>query len=325
MAASHSQMKPALFLCLSLALHAEPALLTYDAGGRLLHQARAVVRPGGIAYVARDALAGAASASLLDDNGQLHPLLWITGEDADSGVLEIYIGAQAPKGPDAASALGKSVRTATHDATVRYTREAGGYGFISRLDCGASKDNANSPLYDEHGLLAGWHAVKTIDGQPLAFAIPLARLESVNRTIRVSLRDWNNSLDPSRGEDYQRGLGHIWAEDFDGAAFYLRKTVESSPTFARAWYHLAFAEGKLGHGKAKTAGYRKAVELDPTFAPARYYLGFSLLMNGDTDGAQEQCRKLAQLDPAWATRLQFFLSAAHVDTLEKGKPPAHQH
>lgn len=304
-------------------LRAEPVLLTYDASGRLLRQDRAVVRPGGFALVPRDALTGAASATLLDDNGGLHPALWISAEDADAGVVELFIGAQAPRGPDPATALGKRVKTSDHEAAVRYTKESGGFGVISRLDCGGAADTLSGPLYDEHGLLLGWHAVKLVDGQPLAFAIPLSRLDAMRATLHLSLAQWNAAHDPAREADYQRGLGHLWADDFDGALYYFRKATEVQPDFARAWYHLAFAEGKLGHGKAKTASYRKSVELDPAFPPAHYYLGFSLLMAGDRDGAVKEYQQLKKLDAGWAARLKLFLDAAHVDILDKGKPHDH--
>lgn len=316
-------MRVCLLIFALACLRAEPILLTYDSAGRLLQQAPAVVRPGGVALVSRDALAGAVSAALLDDGMRLHPVLWISGEDADAGVLEVFVGAQAPRGPDPATAPGKRVKTASHDAGVRYTKESGGFGVISRLDCGGSSDLLSRPLYDEHGLLAGWHAIKLVDGQPLAFAIPLNRLDAVSRTLRLSLSAWNAGRDSMREADYQRGLGHLWADDFDGAVYYFRKAAEEQPTNARAWYHLAFAEGKLGHGRNKTEYYRKAVALDPAFAPARYYLGFSLLMSGDRDGATVQYDALKSLDPAWAARLKLFLDAAHVDTLEKGKPLHH--
>jgi tetratricopeptide (TPR) repeat protein len=309
-----------LSICLILAcaaLRAEPVLLTYDGSGRLLRQDRAVVRAGGFALAPRDALFGAASATLLDDNGRLHPVLWISADDADAGVLELYIGAQAPRGPDPATALGKRVKTPDHEASVRYTKESGGFGVISRLDCGGPADTRSGPLYDEHGLLAGWHAVKVVDGQILAFAIPLARLDAVNATRHLSLAQWNAAHDAAREADYQRGLGHLWADDFEGASYYFRKATESDPANARAWYHLAFAEGKLGHGKAKTAAYRKAVELDPAFPPAHYYLGFSLLMNGDRDGAVKEYEQLKKLDASWALRLKLFLDTAHVDILDK--------
>ncbi|MBI5084674.1 MAG: tetratricopeptide repeat protein [Acidobacteria bacterium] len=304
-----------------LALRAETVLLAHDGNGGLLRQAPAVLRTGGLALVGREALFGAASASIIDDEGRLHPVLWISAEDADAGVLEVFVGAQAPPGPHAASSMGNRVRVAGHAAGVRSTKEAGGFGIISRLDCGGPKEQGE-PLYDEHGMLAGWHATREIDGQVLAFAVPLARFESNSRTIHVLLSDWNNSRSREKEAAYQRGMGHLWVEDFDGALFYFRKAVESQPENGRAWYHLAFAEGKSGHGKAKTSCYKKAVELDPGFAPAHYYLGFALLMNGDRDGALAEYKKLKELDESWATRLKLFLDAAHVDVLQKAKPHA---
>lgn len=309
-------------MLLAAAAGAEPLLLTYDGAGRLLRQDFAVVRPGGFVLAPRDALWSAASAALLDEQARLHPVLWISAEDADAGVVELFVGAQAPRGPDPATAVGKRVRAAGHEAAVRYTKESGGFGIISRLDCGGTADTRSGPLYDEHGLLLGWHAVKLVDGQSLAFGIPLSRFDTLRATLHFSLVQWNAAHDREREADYQRGLGHLWADDFDGAQFYFRKATQSQPENARAWYHLAFAQGKLGHGKDKTASYRKAVELDPAFPPAHYYLGFSLLLAGDRDGAVREYELLKKLDLGWATRLKLFLDATHVDVLDKGKPQA---
>lgn len=306
-------------------LRAETLLLTHDAQGNLLKAADAVMRKGGYALAPREALFGAASAGIIDDAGGMHPLLWISAEDADAGVVEIFVGTQAPSGPDAASSMGTRVRLVGHEAKVLKTREAGGFGVISRLDCGGPQDSGSGPLYDEHGLLAGWHVTRTIDGQILAFAVPLARFESITQTLHVSLKEWNAKNDRIREGSYQRALGHLFIEDFDGALFYFKKATEAEPANARAWYHLAFAEGKNGHGLAKIACYRKAVELDPEFPPAHYYLGFSLLMSGDQKGAVKEYETLRELDTAWAARLKLFLDATHVDVLEKGKPDSHSH
>lgn len=312
----------ALTLC---GLRAETVLLTHDAQGNLLRSAHAVMRKGGYVLAPREALFGAVSAQVIDEAGRMHPLLWISAEDADSGVVELFVGAQAPSGPDASSAMGTRVRAVGHQAKVTKTSEAGGFGVISRLDCGGPRDSGSGPLFDEHGMLAGWHLTRTIDGQILAFAVPLARFEAIAQTLHLSLAEWNAKNDSVREASYQRAMGHLFLEDFDGALFYFRKAVEAEPANARAWYHLGFAEGKNGHGLAKVACYRKAVELDPAFPPAHYYLGFSLIMSGDQKGAVQEYETLRRLDTGWAVRLKLFLDAAHVDILDKGQSDPHGH
>ena len=312
----------AITLC---GLRAETVLLTHDGQGSLLHSGHAVLRKGGFALAPREALFGAASARIIDDSGGMHPVLWISAEDADSGVVEVFVGGQAPSGPDASSNMGTRVRLVGHEAKVLKTREAGGFGVVSRLDCGGPKDSGNGPLYDEHGLLAGWHITRTIDGQILAFGVPLSRFEAITQTMRLTPAEWNAKNDAVREALYQRALGHLFIEDFDGALYYFTKATEAGPDNARAWYHRAFAEGKNGHGLAKIACYRKAVALDPAFPPAHYYLGFSLMLTGDHKGAVKEYETLRELDIAWAARLKLFLDAAHVDVLEKGKPDPHGH
>ncbi len=305
-----------VLMLLACGVRAETVLLTHDAHGKLLKQAPAVLRIGGRALVPREAFFGAAAGTLLDERGRMHPVLWITGEDADAGVVEVYVGAQAPKGPDVSSGWTKHVKMVDHEADSRVMKEAGGFGAISRLNCGGAKDSGSGPLFDEHGLLAGWHATKVVDGQVLAFGMPLSRFEEMSRR-HLSVAEWNARHDAAQESSYQTGIGHLWADDFDGALYYFSRATQAEPGNARAWYHLGFAEGKNGHGKAKIASYRKAVELDPKFAPAHYYLGFSLLLSGDRDGAVEEYEKLRDMDSPWAVRLRLFLDAAHVDVLEK--------
>jgi len=299
------------------ALRAEVVVLSYDAAGNLLRQAPAVFRKSGYALAPREALLGSVRAQVLDDHGRLHPVLWVSGEDSDTGVVEVFVGVQSPPGPDSASSMGSNLHGGGHDAKAGPIKEAGGFGPVSRLDCGEVGYDRSSPLFDEHGLLAGWHVTRTVDGRQIAFAVPIAHVESMSQSMHLELPEWNSGHDAVREAPYQRGMGHLWVEDFDGALFYFTKAVELEPNNPRAWYHLGFAEGKNGHGRAKIACYRKAVELDPNFAAAHYYLGFSLLMGGDRDGAVDEYEKLRKLDESWAVRLKLFLDAAHVDVLEK--------
>ena len=219
----------AALLC-ALALRAEPVLLVHDATGALLRQAPAVLRTQGKALAPREALYGAASALLMDDRHVLHRVVSITAEDRDSGVVELFVGRQAPAGPDAATGLA-------------------GYGLVARRAC-AGGNEVSGPLYNEHGFLAGWHAVRVVDGQTLAFALPLERLkEGLTEIAPVSVAEWNRQRKPEADEIYAKAMGHVWAADFEGAAYYWRKASEVEPENARTWFHLAFMEGKTGHSR----------------------------------------------------------------------------
>lgn len=310
---------PALALLLVFSLRAEPALLAYDATGKLLSQSDAVFRSGGYAYVVREALYGAKAASIRDREGRLHPVLWVTGEDTDAGVAEVFVGVQAPRGPDNTSGLTPRARAQDHDAMVRQPREAGAFGQIARLDCDLKDLDHSGPLFDDHGLFAGWHASRIVDGSTISFAIPIERVDAISRTLRLDLAAWNDKHDLAREEPYNLGVGHVWADDYDGALFYFRKAAQLDPTNARAWLHLGFAEGKNGRSRARIDCYRKAIALDPELAEARYFLGVWLLMSGKTDEAEEQLKQLKKLESNYALRLQLFLDAVHVDKIKPQK------
>ena len=305
-------------LC-ALALRAEPVLLVHDASGALLRQAPAVLRTAGKALAPREALYGAASALLIDDNHALHSVAWITAEDRDSGVVELFVGRQAPAGPDAALGPATELRSAGHTAHAGEYRELGGYGPVARLDC-AGVNEASGPMYDEHGFLAGWHAVRVVDGQTLEFALPLARLESgLTETAPVSVTDWNRRRKPEADEIYSKALGYLWAGDYEGSAFYWRKASVAEPENARVWYHLAFMEGKTGHSQAKNRCFRRAIALQANFAEAHYNLGIGLALAGDHEGALAEVKALQPIDEGLARRLDGFLGVSHTDVLPAKK------
>lgn len=305
----------ALFATLASAAETRPILLTYDASGTLIGRSHAVLRHGGYAFVPRESLYGARAGAVLDEQDRMHPVLWITGEDADAGVAEIWVGAQAPKGPDNTSEITSTVRLSGHVAKRLEPKESGAFGMISRLEC-ETKDDESEPLFDEHGLFAGWHATKVVDGSRLSFAVPLERLEVLHRTMHSTLQEWNEAHDARREAAYTRALGHLWAEDFHGALFYFRKAVEDDSSNPRAWLHLGFVEGKNGHTRVRAECYRKAIDLDPNLAEARYLLGVSLLLGGDQEGAEQQLEALKKLDKTFAARLQQFVDALHVDRMD---------
>jgi tetratricopeptide (TPR) repeat protein len=307
-----------LLLILFLTVRLQAAdLLTYDSTGALRSVSAAVARQPGYLLVNRSALLGAASAAVLAPDSALYPLLYISGDDPDAGVAEIFVGYQAPQGPPPAPEIGKTVRCDGATAQVRYTRESGSFGWIARLQFPEQVHPQPGALFDEHGRLLGWHTVKTVDGERMHFGIPLARFDSIHASQRLSLAEWNAAQDLGGEEDHQRALGHLWAEDFDGARYYFSKAVEARPTHARAWLHLGFVEGKTGHTRRSIECYETAIRHDPTLAPAYYYLGFTLVMAGQGERARALNAKLEKLDPALAQRLRAFIGLSHVDVLEK--------
>lgn len=294
------------------------SLLTFDQTGAVLSQTEAAVRPGGIAYVSREALYGAAAAVVAGPSGGLHPVLWVTGEDADIGVARVWIGLQVKAGPDAATRKPERARAGGVEGQVGELKETGAEGMLARLEFGQRLAPASAPLYDEHGLLAGWSVGRQVDGKMFWFAAPSGRLDLMP-AIRETLEEWNKRHPKERESAYVRALGHLWADDIDGALFYMRKAVDADPSNARGWMQLGFAEGKAGLGQQRIRSYKKAVEADPALEAARYLLGMNLLMTGDRGGAVEQYKALTRLKSDYAARLKSFLDSLHVDEIDDGK------
>ncbi len=309
------------FVC-AISLCAEPVLLVHDQSGALLRQSGAAVRPEGKVLASREALYGAASALLLDDKGGLNEVVSLTAEDRDSGVVELFVGRQIPPGPDTASQFATTVSSGGHSAKAGEYRNSGGFGPVARLSC-SGKGEASGPLYNEHGFLAGWHAVRMVNGDPITFAIPMERVSAgLIPILPISISDWDRRRNSAADDIYTKALAYMWGGDFEGAAFYWRKAQEAEPANARTWYHLAFAEGKTGHSKEKTRCFRKAIELQPRFAEAHYDLGIGLALSGDSDGAMREVKALKPLDEALSKRLESFLGHFHTDELPAKKPSA---
>jgi len=294
------------------------SLLTYDRSGGLIAQTEAAVRAGGSAYVSREALYGAASAMVIEAGGRLHPVLWVTGEDTDIGVARVWIGMQAKAGPDASTRKPERAVAGGVEGRVGELKEMGAEGMLARLDFGPRRAPSSAPFYDEHGLLGGWCAGREVDGKTFWFAAPAGRLSEMP-AIRETLEQWNKRHSKQQESAYVRALGHLWADDIDGALFYMRKAVDADPSNARAWMQLGFTEGKAGLGPQRIKSYKKAIETDPELEAARYLLGVNLLMTGDRDGAVEQHKALSRLKSAYAARLKSFLDALHVDEIDEGK------
>lgn len=318
------EMRPSGLLLLVMAagtVSGDTVLLSHDADGRLLRQAPALFRQNGLALASRDALIGAKSAVVLDDLGRFHPVIFVSGEDPDAGVVELFVGVQAPQGPAMASSFSRRLHTSSHSAEAEELKESGAFGEIAAVRCNAAGGvHDDGPVFDEHNLFAGWHVSREVDGKPVSFVVPAGRFSGISRTMNLTVEGWAAAIDLKRESDYSRGMGHLWALEFDGALFYFRRATESEPGNGRAWMHRGFVEGKLGHGKTRLDCYEKAVQLAPKLPEAHYYLGFVRLMRGEIDLARVQYESLKALGSPMAERLGKFLDAVHVDVLEHPEP-----
>lgn len=320
-------MRLAAALLLCVAARADLRLLVHDRQGNFLREAAAVARTGGYAYAPREALYGAATAVLLDGKGAIHLVQWVSGDDPDLGVVELFAGAQLPAGPAGSTDENPArLESAAHETHIAAVKEAGSAGIVGRLDC-QHDHPVSAPLYDAHGLLAGWHVTRKVDGKLLSFAIPLRRLELASRTVHVDVDEWGLKHDAAREASYQRALGYFWADDFDGALFYFREAAQQDSANARAWLHIGFAEGKQGRTREKVACLKRAIELEPDLEAAHFYLGLQFLMNGEYESAETERDELRRLQSPYAIRLDNLIKAIHVDHVEKtpkGNRPVHR-
>ncbi len=113
----HNGMSGRWLLLLALGAWLEAGeLLTYDAAGALRGSWPALAAQPGHVIAPREALLAAARAAYLDEQFRLHPVLWLSGDDPDAGLAELFVGYQLRAGGPRALEIGASVSSSGRTA-----------------------------------------------------------------------------------------------------------------------------------------------------------------------------------------------------------------
>jgi hypothetical protein len=291
-------------------LHAQTVVVLRDAQGRELRRVPAAATADGAFILSRSALIGAASA-LLPDSGRESKL--ITGENADFDLARLWFGTPGQEVAFAAMPAQGDLHTPQHQTKVEKPFDSPNFGMLWRLRTEKNNPRDGQLLYDPDNRPVGWYSARVVEGQLFSFALPPDSLTNL-KPVLDGLEEWNTRRNAKVDDTYHRGIGYMWVEDYEGAAYYLREVVRLDPRNARAWFHLAFAEGKRGKGSERIACYRKALELDNNNAEAHYNLALAMIMKGDNAAAEEHLAQLYRIQSPLAEKLAGFVGIIHVDT-----------
>jgi len=293
-----------------LCLHAQTVVVLRDVQGRELRRVPAAVTADGGCVLSRTALIGAASA-VLPESGRESKL--VTGENVDFDLARLWFG---PLGQGTAFApmTGQGdLHTAQHQTKVEKPFDSPNFGMLWRLRTEKGSPRDGQVLYDAENRAVAWYSARVIEGQLFSFALPPDRLTTFTPVL-AGLEEWNARRNAKLDDLYQRAAGYMWVEDYEGASYYFREMVKLDSRNARAWFHLAFAEGKRGKGSERIACYRKALELDNNIAEAHYNLALAMIMKGDNAAAEEHLAQLYRIQSPLAEKLAGFVGIIHVDT-----------
>jgi len=287
------------------ALAAAQDVVLRDAGGRELVSVAGMSLGGGLTVVERGSLRGAATAEVRCQAAQR---ALIVGEDRDAGLALLWSPCNsAPVAGDGLLAPGQKVHTELHETRVVKAVDSASFGFIYWLHTEKRHPRAGALLLGEDDQPAGWYVTRVVTGQMMSFALPLERLRSLTRRELLTLGEWNAGFREQFEDAYQRAMAYLWIEDFEDAEYYLGRAVELAPRDARAWFHLAFAQGKNGRAAQREASYRKALALDPDLAEAHYNLAIVLVMTSKGGEADAHLTELYRLQSPLAEKLAGFL------------------
>jgi tetratricopeptide (TPR) repeat protein len=291
-----------------------------DVAGRELRRVPATALSDGSVVLSRSALIGA-SSSALADSGQESKL--VTGDDPEYNLARLWFGGHTEALSFAPIPAEGPLHSPLVETTVEKLFDSPNFGPLWRLQTRKLFPRDGQLLLDDHDRPVAWYEARLVDGQLFAFALPPERLTAIPPVL-LGLAEWNSRRLVKFDEAYQRAVGYMWVEDYEGAAYYLREAVKLNPKSARAWFHLAFAEGKRGKGNERIACYLKALELDNSIAEAHYNLALAMIMKGDSAGAEAHLAQLYRLQSPLAEKLASFVGLIHVDELpakdERGTP-----
>jgi hypothetical protein len=291
-------------------LHAQTVVVLRDAQGRELRRVPALATAGGSCILPRGALTGAASA-VLADSGKESRL--ISGESADFDLARLWFGAPAEQMAFAPMPAQGTLHTASHQTQVEKPFDSPNFGMLWRLRTDKGSPRDGQVLYDTDNRPVAWYSPRVVEGQLFSFAVPPERLTALTPVL-AGLEEWNARRNVKLDDTYQRAIGYMWVEDYEGASYYLRELVKLEPRNARAWFHLAFAEGKRGKGSERIVCYQKALQLDNDIAEAHYNLALAMIMKGDNGAAEEHLAQLYRIQSPLAEKLAGFVGIIHVDT-----------
>jgi tetratricopeptide (TPR) repeat protein len=287
------------------------SVIAYDAEYGTLAEGSGFFVAEGRVVTARHLLAGAASARVMLAGGAVHDVLGLLGEDPRTGLamlaVDIPDGTAKPL-PLARGAVKQGERVAIFggrlaaereglEGIVSAVREVPFLGRVCTLTCGPSPEATGCPVVGMDGEIVGIAISRTVEGGPLAYAVPAERIEAIPADQFVKIGDRAKSPaagDPTR---FLPGVRALLADDLEAAHARFRELVEKDTRDGPAWKACADCLVALGRGRQAVDAAQASVSLTPDSADAWESLGAACIEAGLYKEAVDACRKVVSMRP----------------------------
>ncbi len=264
-----------MLLLYALALLASPlpasqgtaSITSYSADGIVVGIGEAwVISPTGRLLAGRSLLRGASRAEVSID-GTKHCVASVEGEDEDLDLVELQIESGETAlpflEPAASSGTGEIVRSSNVNP------------------------HGSRAQFEDGRIAAFTIALRGRDGD-VVFLAPGERAWRLARTGSLGIAEWNakRARKPQLEDLYRRGLTLAWTGDHEGARLIFRQVIGQDSGDARAWFHLGFANAKLGRQSEKMQAFKRAIAADPSFGEAQLQFGHGLSADRRSPGCR---------------------------------------
>ena len=185
------------------------------------------------------------------------------------------------------------------DGIVSAVRELKPYGTVIQITSPISPGSSGSPVLNMKGEVIGVATFQMREGQNLNFAVPIARLDDLDKVDGNDLTSVNfkpNERVASMTNPFDKGMVMFNDKQYRGAINYFKKAVEENPENAEAFLYLGICYRETRATNSIDA-FKSALAINPKYAEAYCHMGKAYNQLNMTAEAIEALKKALELDP----------------------------
>jgi len=301
---------------------AEPSIVvvvTFDKQGSIKGQGTGFfVTKGGDVITNYHVLLGAHRALIRTNEGKFFEIKKVQDEDrvgdlvrisvdiSSEGVRPLAVTIEPPDVGERVIVIGTplGLEKTVSDGIVSAVREIPDFGKIVQLTAPISPGSSGSPVLNMRGEVIGVATFFIVSGQNLNFAIPGERVAKLKALNGKTFSEWaaaGRDEDRTTAEElYDRGLRHLWADDYENAIAFFGEAVKRDPEMAEAYFQIGYCKGKLRRYAEAIQPYKEVIRIKPDDADAYNNLCVSYNMIGRFEEAVWSCQQAVRIQPVLA-------------------------
>lgn len=184
------------------------------------------------------------------------------------------------------------------DGIVSGARDVEGYGRMIQISAPVSPGSSGSPVINLSGEVIGVASSQVEGGQNLNFAIPAARISSLQASANTDGKLGKKPLHlRPLDTDYAEGMKFLRGEDYEDALTCLLKAVERNPSHAYAWMRAGVCYLELGEYQESVKACREAVRIRPELYLGHYTMGKAHYRLGVLKEAVSAFKRAIEISP----------------------------